>query len=528
MSEEVLRSFHPGPGVRRRRRVLRGKGGILARIIPVLLILTLLLALWSTRDTHSMGDLIPADQAYEIYLGDLLRNRAHLAQSRVWQLAPQGSALAKLPSQMSANFGLPEWLLNNLISDLCHISGNDLKQFDDLLFATRMSRIGSLAERFHRFIPGLEKDKAGGLHLRALPELNLYYAVRGRVLLASRSRKALIQALTLRHGEALGETALRQGMREMGAQEIAARLRLDADDPMGNVFSSVQIATNLDADTARASLQGVLRPEWREPLADLLEGSRPTLLKLPPEGMLVFSANFGKNLPAIWTGLGEATGRHLEMNAMLESLAEFIGGDTVLLNEAMALMAGQLGPGIRFAWLGIDLNAMIPTPELAFWFDVASGTVPDFLSAIPPPPGDIPAWASYPRYQPETGAIHIPMIDGPSLEPTFALHDGALMACSSRLAAERLLSQPLGGENLNQPGNLFLRLRPYPAVEAIVNAGLEVADLGVIRGHNAETFRAAAAPWLATARQIDEIAALAAHENGEVRLDIKLLIAQAP
>ena len=528
MSEDVLRTFHPGPGARRRRRVFRGKGGLLARLIPILLLAALIWVLWATRDTHSMGELIPADQAYEIYLGDLLRDRAHIAQSRVWQLAPAESPLAAIPAQLSDNFGLPEWLLNNLIVGLCHVSGNDLDNFGDLLFATRMSRIGCLAERLHGFFPGVEDDLAGGLHLRTLPGLKLYYAVRGRILLLSRSRDALIHALTLPPSEALGESALQQGLREMGGQELAARLRLDENDPAGDVFSSVQIATQLDADTARATLEAVLRPEWRERLADLLEGSSPAELKLPPEGLLVLSANFGRSLPALWNGIAEATGRHVEMNALLEMLAENIGGDTPMLIEAVAQVAGELGPGIRFAWLGVDLNAMIPAPELAFWFDVAGSAIPELLALIPPPPAEMPAWASYPRYHPETGAVHIPMIDGPSLEPTFVMHGGALMASSSHAAAERLLALPNTGERLGQPGNLFLRLRPQPAAEAIIQAGLEVADLGIIRGHDAASFHEAAEPWRTAARQMDEIAALASHQNGEIRLDIRLTIAQQP
>lgn len=506
---DVVRVFNRSTtfgGRRRRWRTLR-------RGIVVIMGLVVLWAWWVTRDRFPMGQLIPAQQAYECCIGDPLGKRTTLAQSQLWSLAPQKGSLAKVPELLANNFGLPEWVLNNLIYGLCHISGNDLREFHDPLFVTRMSRIGCLLEKAHHFIAGIEKDCAGGLNLRVVPSARLFYAVRGRVLLLSPSREALIHALTLTEEQAIGRESLAKQVREMGSEGLSARVNFRESDPLGDIFESARIDLQVRVENVRLVCQSTLRSAWKERFAVLLEAATPQSLQQPPDGYLMVSANFGKSITEVWAGVQQALGDAFPRDLLAVAAAK---PELAILAEC----AKMLGPGFRLSWVGVDQNEMLPMPELAGVFDTNAEQARALLAMIPAPPEGTPPWASYPRYDAESGIAFLPLIGGPSIQPSMAVHGNGLLASSSRTVLEKLLAQSAGNETLPQPGNLFVRFKPAPAWQCLAETAMPFVEFRLVRGYTPETFKQFADSWSATIQRFNDVSLLAAHEQGVIHAEL--------
>ncbi len=506
---DVVRVYNRVTSMGRRQSRIR-------RIVLAAAALLLLWLAWTTRDSQPMGKLIPAKQGYQVYVGDPMGKRTAIAQSPLWSLAPKDSPLAKVPAQLATNFGIPEWILNNLIYGVCHVSGNDLKTFGDPLVVTRMSRIGCLIEKCHYVVPGLHADYAGGLRLRALPGAGLFYAVRGRVLLLSPSRESLIHALTLAGDQAIGADALRKTERELGRDAVAARVNFRENDALGDVLESALFELRMDAGSLRLNSQMALRPAWRERLAGVLGKAAPRPLTLPPAGYLTIAADLGESIPGLWTGLQKAFPATFP-DGLLAPLASLPN-----MNAAAPLL-GLLGPGLRLSWVGMDQNEMIPVPEIVGACDADPDQVRALIAAIPAPPPGTPPWESYPRYDSASGALYLPLIGGPSMEPAVAPYGRSLLFSSSRRVAENLLSKAPLSDTLAEPGNLFVRLQPYPALQSLVEAATPFVELGVVRGKDLESFKQAAQPWLDAVKPIQEASALAVHENGSIRVSFALL-----
>lgn len=492
---------------------LGNRRGRTRRVVLSLLGVVLLWLVWTTRDSQPMGKLIPAKQTYQVYVGDPMGKRAAIAQSPLWSLAPKDSSVAKLRAQLAVNFGVPEWILNNLIYGVCHVSGNDMKAFSDPLIVTRMSRIGCLIEKCHYFVPGLHGDYAGGLRLRTLSKAGLFYAVRGRVLLMSPSRDALIRALTLTNEQTVGRDALVKIARELGSDSVSAHLNFGEHDQLGDLFESARLELRMGRDALRLNCEATLRPACRERMAGILGKAAPRTLLLPPEGFLMLTSDFGETLPECWSGLNKAF-PSVFSSELLAPLAKLPNA------AAAAPLLGLLGPGIRLSWTGVDQNEMLPTPELVGTFDADPDQVRALLGAIPAPPAGTPPWESYPRYDAASGMLCLPLVGGPSMEPTAAPYGKSLLISSSRSVAENLLSKAPLSEAVPEPGNLYLRIQPYPALQSLVQAAEPFVELGVVRGQNPGSFQKATAPWLDSVKQIHEISALAAHEDGRVRASL--------
>ena len=176
------------------RRGRRRGGFPFKRLAFLLLLLLAGAAYWISRDTHPLHSLIPSQQKYSVVLRDILKNRAELAESAVWDTLPPESGSGKITQALRGELGLPEWMARNIIVDDCYISGNDLRDFSDVLCVTKMTRIGTLVEQLHWVTSRIRRDTAGGLGLRHVPNAGMFYAVRGRILLISPSRDALVNA----------------------------------------------------------------------------------------------------------------------------------------------------------------------------------------------------------------------------------------------------------------------------------------------------------------------------------------------
>lgn len=512
---------------RRLRRIsIRRKGRFFGGVFGGIALFLAFWFLWTTRDSYPMRGLIPADQTYHVFVTGLLTKRQNIAASPVWTLAPETSSAAKVPALLQDNFGMPDWVLNNIAYGASHISGHDAGTFGDVLFVTKMSRIGCLVERFHRFV-GVSDDYAGGLELRYLPDAGVYYAVRGRMLIASPSRETVVRSLTLRPDEAIANDELMKGTREAGDTDLCGRFLLRPEDPAGDVLTQLRVVARMEPAGVAVVIQGTLREPWRARLAGILDNAKPVDLEMPSEGLFEVSANFGCVLSEFSKGIVQAID---ETGRLSESCATYITSPPGDLPPGIGPIVAQVlspaGPGWRVCWRGIDINEMFPTPELVGTVDMAPEMVEEIFSALPKPPATSFPWDPWPRIDETHRLLYVPALGGPAIEPCAAAYGGKLLISTSRRAAESVFAtSPTSAEMLPEKGNLFLRLRPFPAMKAVTDAGLELARNHLITGQTAESFPAVAAAWLERAERIHEISLLAAHQDGEISLKCRVVMA---
>ncbi len=510
---EALRGYEAAGGTRRRRRRRSFRGFKGLGNFVLLCVVVAGAFLWITRDSYSARRMIPAGQAYNIALADLINNSSSIAGSSIlWSLLP-GEKAAEASQALGGNSDLPPWVMNNLIGRTCYLIGNDLTNQQDYLFISKMSRVGRLLSWADRFVPGIEHDRAGGLQLRHLAKGGLYYAIRGRNLIASPSREALIHALTLTEDAMLSPDAMASlEAKPGGAEQVRGFVALPPDAPGGNIVHTVSFALRASEGEVHAQWRGVLSEAWAARMAPLLSGASPQTLLPPPPGMLGISANFGKQANDVAAALGQITGKPLLPEPPAEGAP--VTAWTRNASQLQGLL-GLLGPGIRVSCHGVDLNELVPVPELVAAFDAEPAIVEGLLAQLQAPP-DAKPWDSYPRYDAQTRQVRVPMFGGPSIEPTFGVYGNSLLASSSATVAAELLGQAPNAQPLPARGNLFIRIEPLPCVQAIADAGQLLCEENLLKGYTSETFSEASKQWLERAGAIQEATLNLAAENGEI------------
>jgi hypothetical protein len=521
---DVVRNFSWGGNLRKRRRDLRRRAaGRIGRGVLFLALLVGFAALWMSRDNCEMGSLIPKDRPFQACVVDVMRKQEMLGASRLWELLPTADATRAEFARLSANPPLPKWLLNNLSTGISHWSSSRPDNFDDLLVVTRMTRIGCLAEQVLHFLPMIKSDNAGGLRLRHVPEASLYYAVRGRVLLASPSRRTLAHALTLDSDEAVGRTALAEWSAAATGADLYGRIDPAAVPELKGTFDAMQFSLWMEPASIRASVKARVGDAWKQRFAGLLEGAAPRDLRAAPDGCVMLSADFGKPLNETLAQLAKAFGREELANLWLGSGPAPVPGEFA---PAVALLQGVVrgsGSGLRLSWTGVDLNDMMPVPILAGSVDGGVDALAALVQTPPAVPAEIPAVDVVPRIDAEKRLIWLPMVGGPSMKPSFVLQkDGVLFSTSLATATEMATAPP--ASTLETKGNLYLCVRPKPAVQAIVDMGRELAEFHLMRGQTADSFAKTAQPYLDSAGRVKELSLLAACENGELRADARLAL----
>ncbi len=515
---ETVRSYSGGRKVRA-TQIRYGRRRIGSYVTSAAVVL-LVLGLWTTRDSHQIETLIPADHAYQIATTDFLNKGERVAESRVWTALPSAWGLDVVPRHLSDKLGMPAWVLNNLLPGRTHVSGNDLKNFGDVLIVAKMTRIGCLLERFNGWIPGIEDDPAGGLELRHVLKADLYYAVRGRVLLVSRSRATLIRALTLRPEDALGEERLARVIEESGNEDVCGVVSISPDDPLGQVAAGASFALRIDPAAATLKCKLALRPDCA--FADgLFTDLGPQRLQTPPDGCVEISMNFNRSAGDVYGAVVKAAGHDEKMAELWQTWTS--GSATGPLLTGVAQLLAPLGPGICLTWCGIDCNEMVPVPELVARFDAKPDVVLSAFEALPHPPEDARPWDPYFRYDAATGRLMIPSVGGPSMQPIAGMLGDSLLVSTSTRAAEPILSGDAAPKFLDTPGNLYVRVRPKQAAEAVVKAGELLAGAHLLKGYTPESYQQAAAPWLANASALEEVGALVACDKGEIMLTVGLV-----
>lgn len=518
---ETLRSYTgKGKTFRQQWRPRKGLGPGFRLFLAAALLLVIYV-LWTTRDARHMEEFIPAGQRLQLVASEVLEKRDKMAASRIWEALPEAVDTEGVLKLLNQELSLPEWIVNNLIGAQCHFSGNELQGLDDALFVTRMTPVGTLLERLQFLFPGIESDKAGGLHVRKLVGAGLYYAVRGRILIASPSRRALINALTLAEEEQSEPGAVAAALAAAGSEDVSGTIRLDGDEALGQVFHSISFAVQLEPDRGSLKFRGAFRPEWERRLSAVMDKPPPQRLARPLDGPVMISIDAGLTVKELWAMLGEVF-TDLPISEMQWLEWEEAGEEGTAARVLTALL-GPAGPAMRATWRGMDLNEMVPVPELLVLLEDDGNTLSRAMEILPQPPQGPAFIDPYPYYDAETNRVSVPTIGGPSMETTLGRMGSALLVSSSRSAAEAYLSAPSETVYLPDTGNIYVCIKPMACVDAVAGTGALLAENGLLKGHSPQSFERKVLEWQEKAARIREITGFATLGDGQLEGEFHVL-----
>ena len=459
---------------------------------------------WISRDTNPAGEFIASDQRIQVVVPDMMKHRERMAGAPVWPLISASAPIARAHELLREDFGFPEWMLRNLVGGDVIVSGKDVETLSDLLYIARMTTVGCILQRVLRMRPGIEGQWAGGLKLRKIVEKDVWYAARGRTLIASRSREALVRALTLTP-EDRAEAGLLDGMiADEGAADARGVVRLEADAPLGRIFDAIHFAMQIDdAGGARVQIQAKFRPEWRERLSQIFRASGPAELQRPLEGAITMSGNFGVPVKELWLTLGELFGSETMSEYQWEDWET--GREDNAAAAALTSLLGPTGPAFTLTWQGFDVYEMAPMPLIIGTVEADKLRVADFLEGLPGAPRTSAFHETLAYYDAETERFHAPMMSGPSMAPTAAWHGDGLLFSSSRRVAEAVMAQPPPAtRTLEHAANLYIGIDPQASVRIITDTGRELAREGLLRDYTDEEYRKLSAEWIERARGVAE------------------------
>jgi hypothetical protein len=505
------RTYHEGP---------TRSGGVIRWIVLLFFVVGCLWLVWTTRDSCPVERVIPQNQSFHFQVRDLLSTRQEIAHSPLWDTGLVPANYAGIPTWIANSFGYPDWILNNLVSDVCYVSGTDLMAFSDLLVVTRMSRIGCLLERYHRFLDAIEDEHAGGLALRKLSGVNFYYAVRGRTIVFSPSRDAIIQALTLRESDAVTslETA---GMDVSG--DLQGRMAFSADEPLGQFFERSDCRLDFEAASITFSSRSVLKPDWRAPLDGLGLSQSPGELLVPRNGGVLLAGEFGVPLTEVWLALDEMTaGAMNDYVSRWGALDQLSASEQEAFQATFSLLSRALGTSFSLRTAGFDLDGMVPMPI----FDLSLQPTADVVNAaLKAASGSIRGTLpknGVPYIFEEDGIARLSLGWGDVIEPS-AFWDGPLLRTSLHPEHVAVLREI---DNLMVPasgnGHLFFRLRLGELMDTIGEGVFLYAENGMIRGQTADTLNALSSEVGVIAGRVPEISVMLNYLDGELAVELRL------
>ena len=505
--------FSGGPG---------REGNRTLRVVLALAVVFIAFVLWVSRDTTPVHEFIALDQNIQLVVPQAMLNRERVAGTPIWSSVSKATRLARAHELLNENFGFPEWVLRNLVGGDVIITGNDLDQMSDLLYITRMTTVGCVIQRMIRLRPGIKGEWAGGLKLRKFVEADIWYAARGRTLIASSSREALVRALTLRPEERTDAEAVARLMADAAAEDARGTLRLAPGGALGRVFGSVHFAIRIEDDgRARLQAQGVFRPKWQERLSETLRDAEPRELRRPAAGPIAASGDFGVPLKDLWLTIGELFGSETMSEEQWEDWEA--NGEQAPAAAALTSLLGPAGPGFTMTWQGFDMNEMAPVPLIFGTVNADKGRVTDYLAGLSGAPRSSAMHATLAYYDAESEVFHAPIMSGPSMEPTAAWYGDGLLFSTSRDVAQAILAEaPAPRITLRQRANLYLRIEPLACTQIITDAGRRLARDGLLRGYTVEEYRKAAAEWIEQASSIEEATIWLMVNKETVALELQL------
>jgi hypothetical protein len=494
------------------------------------LVIGCLYFLYLTRDSFEVENFVPAGQTYQIFAADIVGARDALAGSKILKAAPPEAGLGDLTASLAKDLGAPEWVLNNLVPSVCVLSGKDAIHFSDPLLVTRMTRVGCFLMRLHDLMPGVESESAGGLNLSQISKAGLHFATRGRILVLSLSRDALIRSLTLRDEDCATRESLIEMAKGTVNDDLVGKVRLN--EAGFGAFDMVRFAVSVEPSSLRIKCSGALSEAYKARYDEALKGLTPAELSAPPDGILQVSMNFNRPLRELWDMGARLYGKPEAAEALRRKLIDLAGGDASIPVKVASGFIGDLGPGASLSWRGVDLNEIVPAPEIVMMFDANPEMALTMFAAMPPLAADGSRYtvnllgenagksSILPQYDAEKKRVLIPLIGGPSMTPTIGVSGNELLISSSSTVADMLLAAAPSEQKLPDRANLYVALKPRACVETLTNFCALFAENHLLKGIDADKARRTTEPWLASASAVKEVAASLSCENGEVSLNV--------
>jgi hypothetical protein len=476
-------------------------------------------AFWISRDTHPVAEFVPTSRHIEAILPHAAVARVRVAASHVWDGVPQ-AVVASAPEAIADRRGLPDWIVGNLIGGSAVVVADDVASWSDAVFISRMTRAGCVIERALRWRPANHSEWAGGLRLRYWKPGRLFYAVRGRTLLASPSRDALVAALTLAPERRVPPKTVAEALSDSGSEDARGTWTLPLDSAAGRVFEEIRFSVRVDRDEATVKLRAHFRPPLAEALEPYWGGMRPSVLLPAFEGPLAISADFGGNVEQTWRALAEIVDVPWLTAAQWEAWRREDDG-----RSAAALLTGLLGPmgpSARLTWQRMDMDEMSPTPIFTGSLAGRREDAAALLESLPKPDSAARAAARV-TFDGATGRLEAPLMSGPAMGPLGQWVGDTLYFSTDAAAAPAFIES--GRERtraIDKPANVYLRVDPSACVRLLVQAGRDLAASGLLRGQTPESFEKDAAVWRERAEALESVEGTAVITHQQIEAEIRV------
>lgn len=511
----------------RRTPALRGPFVFLFLLIVVAAAVWLF---WPSPKGGEMESFIPADHGIEIYIHDPATRRSELLKNPLLDTIPSGTAAGQYKAMLTRDLPLPGWLLNNLSSGLFHISMEDSSQQDEVLFITRMTRIGLLTEKIFAYSGKVGKERADGLNLKKVKEADLYYSVRNRFLLLSPSRDTLIRALTLPATEAIAQQKFLDGAQRAQEADVYCRLAGGILSSMPDLFSDISLALRLNQPVPRISVQGAFSEASKVKYAPLLQdATREDALDTPLDGIASLAFNLGKPLPE-WCGtlsrIEEGAAGFNDWFSLPEALPEE-AGPTEILQYLLATLFHSSGERLRLAWFGFDEKEVLPAPILAGTLEARTDALHAAYDLVPEATLSRDMIDLYPHIDFEDLLVTLPFMGGENLTPSMSLYPQGVLFSSSEGLVRELIQWEQISTKMAKKANLYFHLRPAQAWDALVPSLAELAAAGLLRDHDEASFLELAEGWKQQISPLREIAFLGAVLQKGIHLEAKIALGDA-
>ena len=463
---------------------------------------------WISRDTHEFRTFISTEPSAVIVAQNAFESRETIFAAPSWNGLPASAREHPVPSMFAVEFDAPDWVLRNLFGQHVLVVAPHDSDYGEAIYLSKMSRLGVLIERALRRSPNNIADEAGGLELRYLVENGLYYAVRGRLLIAGGSRRALIHALTLGEDERVAEESWDESIWNVGGEDVRGTLRLSEDSRWGDYFAGIGFALRVDAEEAVLKLKMPCTDAFYSEYIPALEGRGASRLLAPVSGPIQFSADVGNSYAATFELLEDI------INASADAEEPWLVG---LLErtarQPVAQILGGTGTAVARTWHGYVLNEIIPAPITSTIASNAGDAVASALDAAPTEKtGAFEPVTMF--HDTERNWMEIATIGGPALTNIIALDvaQSTVLSTTSRIQAEL---NGWGGaatsQSLEQAGNLYLRIDPgavlteYEALTAELETGYAITQAEALERNQQ------IAQWREQIRSIREIVLVAEH-----------------
>lgn len=497
-----------------------------AKTILIITVVVVFWLLWISRNGECIENFVSGQSGVEAYIDNIATRRLEVLGNPIWQLLPESSISKEYISSLSQELPVPEWLLNNLSSGVCHISAQDVDHVKDVLIVTEMTRIGSFAEKLFGWSSLVKKEHAGGLDIKYLEDGGVYFAVRGRILLITPSRSTLIRALTLSDNEKIEPERFQEGMRMTGGADVFVRV-LGAAWPMEiKPFSNFSLAIRFDKDSPRVLFQGDFSEEMKRLYGTLLPSKSEKKLAVPFDGIASVSLNLGKPLSEWYSAWCDLYGKVNPVDPWvnLGDMAVETMSSEQLLQYMFTTIFRNSGSRLRLGWFGVDPHEMLPVPLIAGTIDARTDPLLALYEIIPPPPSNNVEIDMHPRVDQEHLVANIPFIGGQNICPSMAVYgEGVLLSSSSQLINTMMQWESLS-QAMEQDANIYAHLRPTKAIDAIMPALTELAYSGLLRGYDENALAAQGNAWKQAVQGLEEVALLGNIEKDGMHIEIKAVL----